>query len=76
MTQKENKYPKKRYVLYDGRARMGDTDEAVVFETTDKMPTSTPKVYGNDAIWGELELVDENGHLFYRDVGLLWEIAN
>lgn len=39
----------KMYMLYDGRAIFGDTDDAMVIETSDTKPTHNPP----DSIWYE-----------------------
>ena len=69
------KYPKYQYILYDGRARLGNTDDALVMETSDEKPTSIPDDYGDDCIWAELELLDNKADPpRYGNERLMWEI--
>lgn len=72
----KHKYPKKTYILYDGRARLGNTDRAVVLETSEEKPTFTTKDYGEDAIWAELEMIDNTKKIpTYGNEKLMWEIV-
>ncbi len=69
------KYPKHQYILYDGRARLGNTDDATVLETSDTKPTFTTKDYGDDAIWAELDLIDDKRKPpLYGNERLMYEI--
>lgn len=69
------KYPKYQYILYDSRARLGDTDEATVLETSDVKPKFVPKDYGEDSIWAELEMIDATKTPpVYGKERLMWEI--
>lgn len=69
------KYPKYQYILYDGRARAGDTDDAEVMECSETFPKRVPDDYGDDCIWARLEIIDAKVYPpVYGKELLLWEI--
>ena len=55
-----------RFILFDGRARMGDTDDATIFATaeTEEECRELNGDFGDDAIWYE---VGENGEMDMRE---------
>jgi hypothetical protein len=66
-------YPDRIFILYDGRAKYGDTDDAICMDTAMSEEEAAELSQGmwadHDAIWYETKLVGDQKNPLYEEVG-------
>jgi hypothetical protein len=66
-------YPDRMFLLYDGRAKSGDTDRAIVMDTAtseeEAAELSQSTWADHDAIWYETKFTGDQKNPTYEEVG-------
>lgn len=71
--------PAKHFILFDGRAKAGDTDNAVIMDVADtegEARRASKSWRDYDVIWYEYKFTEVlNGTPTYEEVGPRWDIG-